>query len=364
VKYTFLHLEVIGMVRKQPVVLGIVGDSAAGKNTITQGLVNLLGPESVTHVCTDDYHKYDRKERAERGITPLNPDCNFLDVLEQHIERLHNGQPILKPVYDHATGKLIRPEYVQPKQFVVVEGLLSFSSPTLRQFFDVKVYLDPPEEVRKQWKIKRDTIYRGYTTDEVLAEMERREPDSREFIRPQRMYADLVVRFYPPSGVSLREAGPNLNVRLVLRPTIPHPDLTYLDAGSTSPTNGQQSFVPGVRLQLGRDEGRPVDFLEIDGDVTAHHAAELEDAVWSHLPDLRPLSDDQFGEYNDGRETRHSSPLALTQLLIVYHLVRRYSDLAHRNGLDSSYMAKRQQTDSVPSENPTASVASRKESYP
>jgi phosphoribulokinase len=350
------------MIRKQPVVLGIVGDSAAGKNTITQGLMNLLGPASVTHVCADDYHKFDRKERAERGITPLDPDCNYLDVLEQHLERLHNGQPILKPVYDHATGTLVRPEYIQPRQFVVVEGLLGFSSPTLRQFYDVKVYLDPPEEVRREWKIKRDTTYRGYTADEVLAEMERREPDSREFIRPQRMYADLVVQFYPPSGTSLQQAGPHLNVRLVLRPTIPHPDLSYLDAGSAFPTNGQGPFVSGVRLQLGRDEGRPVDFLEIDGDVAAHHAAELENAVWSHLPDLRPLSDDQFGAYNDGRETRHSSPLALTQLLIVYHLVRRYTDLVHLNGPDSAYKTITQQTDRFPSNgNQTAPASSRRE---
>ena len=68
----------------------------------------------MTHVCTDDYHKYDRRERAERGITALHPDCNYLDILELQLERLHYGQPILKPVYDHATGTLIRPEYVSP----------------------------------------------------------------------------------------------------------------------------------------------------------------------------------------------------------------------------------------------------------
>ena len=216
------------MTRRRPIILGIVGDSAAGKTTITHGLMNILGADCVTHVCTDDYHKYDRKERAERGITPLRPDCNYIDVLEQHLECLHYGQPILKPVYEHATGTLVRPEYVQPRQFVIVEGLLGFSTPTLRQFYDVKVYLDPPEDMRRVWKIKRDTTKRGYTTEQVLAELERREPDSRDFIRPQREYADIVVRFYPPDGVSPEEAGRNLNVRLVLRPTIPHPDLSYL----------------------------------------------------------------------------------------------------------------------------------------
>ncbi|MGD1216569.1 MAG: hypothetical protein ABR861_16435, partial [Terriglobales bacterium] len=81
----------------------------------------------------------------------------------------------------------------------------------------------------------------------------------------------------------------------------------------------------GIRLALGRDCGRPVDFLEVDGNVSREHAAELEETIWKHLPDLRPLRADQFGDYAYGTEVRHSDPLALTQLLITYHLLRAYS---------------------------------------
>jgi phosphoribulokinase len=310
------------MRRPRPIILGIVGDSAAGKTTITGGLVKLIGPERVTHVCTDDYHKYDRRERARLNITALHPDCNYLDILELQLERLHYGQPILKPVYDHSTGSLVRPEYVQPKEFVIVEGLLGFHTAVMRQFYDVKVYLDPPEDLRRVWKIKRDTAKRGYTPEEVLAELEKREPDSRAFIRPQRQYADIVVRFYPPAEVAPDAAGANLNVRLTLRPTIPHPDLRYLLDEAHHPEDG-------VRLRLGRDDdGRPVDFLEIDGHVTPEHAAALEQAIWQHLPGLRPLRADEFGDYSDRAEVRHSDPLALTQLLLTYHLLRTYGDLA------------------------------------
>ncbi len=309
------------MTRQRPIILAIVGDSASGKTTITHGLTQLLGPERVTHVCTDDYHKYDRRERAQMGITALHPDCNYLDVLELHLERLHYGQPFLKPVYDHSTGTLVRPEYIRPREFVIVEGLLGFHSAITRQFYDVKVYLDPPEELRQQWKIKRDTAKRGYTTEQVLAELEKREVDSRDFIRPQREYADIVVRFYPPVGAAPEHAGPHLNARLVLRPTIPHPDLTYLVDNAHSPSSG-------IRLELGRDGGRPVDFLDIDGNVTAGHAEQLEDAIWQHLPDLRPVREDQFGDYQDRTEVRHSHPLGLTQLLLTYHLLRKYSDAA------------------------------------
>ncbi len=306
---------------RRPIILGIVGDSAAGKTTLTRGLVNILGPDRVTHVCTDDYHKYDRKERATLGISALHPDCNYMDIMELQMERLHYGQPILKPVYDHSNGTLTRPEYIQPREFVIVEGLLGFSTPSLRQFFDVKVYLDPPEDLRYVWKIRRDTTKRGYTAEQVLAELARREPDSEEFIRPQRAYADIVVRFYPNLGEPPEQAGPNLNVRLTLRPTIPHPDLSYLLENEAHPNTG-------IRLGLGRDYGRPVDVLEIDGTVAAEHAAELEDAIWQHLPDLRALREDQFGDYQDRVETRHSSPLGITQLLVTYHLLRKYNDLS------------------------------------
>lgn len=305
----------------RPIILGIVGDSAAGKTTITQGLVNILGPDRVTHICTDDYHKYDRRQRAQLGITPLHPDCNYLDVLELHMERLHYGQPILKPVYDHSDGTLRPPEYVRPREFVIVEGLLGFATPTLRQFYDVKVYLDPPETLRRIWKIKRDTTKRGYTTEQVLAELVKREPDSRAFIRPQREFADIVVRFYPDEGIPPEQAiGSTLNVQLILRPTIPHPDLSYL-------LDTEQNGTTDIRLELGRDGGRPTDFLYINGKVSAEHAARLADAIWQHLPELRPVNENEFGAYLDRTEVRHSHPLALTQLLLAYHLLHKYDAL-------------------------------------
>src|SRR5580765_7241700 len=79
----------------RPIMLGIVGDSASGKTTLSKGLVQLLGEDSVTAICTDDYHKYDRRQRAERAITPLDPDCNYLDIMAAHLNDLHDGAPIL-----------------------------------------------------------------------------------------------------------------------------------------------------------------------------------------------------------------------------------------------------------------------------
>ncbi len=305
---------------KRPIILGIVGDSAAGKTTLSSGLVKLIGPERVTHVCTDDYHKYDRQERSERKITALHPDCNYLDIMELHLERLHYGQPILKPVYDHSNGSLARPEYIVPKEFVIVEGLLGYYTPAMRSFYDIKVYLAPDEELRKQWKVKRDTSKRGYTPEQVLADVDKREPDSAAFIRPQRENSDIIINFHPPEGVAPEDAGSSLDVRLTLRPTVPHPDLSYL-------WNLPESQQSGIRAFLDRDSGKPVDVLEISGNVTPEAAVRLEQVIWDHMPDIKPLGADQFGDYYDSNGTGHSDPLALTQLLLTYHLLRRYTDI-------------------------------------
>jgi phosphoribulokinase len=237
--------------------------------------------------------------------------------MELQLERLHYGQPILKPVYDHATGRLVRPEYVVPREFIIVEGLLGFSTPILRQFYDIKVFLDPPELLRRQWKINRDTTKRGYKPEQVLAELEKREQESREFIRPQREFADIVVQFSEPLSAA---ENAQLNAKLVLRPTLPHPDLTYL-------VEEREVTERAIRLILGRDAGRPVDFLEIDGHVAEDHALELEGAIQRHLPNEPLLDAGHHGEYQEGGILRHSSSLALTQLLLTYHVLRMYRNV-------------------------------------
>ena len=78
----------------RPIILGVVGDSAAGKTTLTRGLVRVLGEENVTHVCVDDYHRYDRRQRAERNITPLHPDCNYMDIMAQHLAHMRAGRAV------------------------------------------------------------------------------------------------------------------------------------------------------------------------------------------------------------------------------------------------------------------------------
>jgi phosphoribulokinase len=291
----------------RPVMLAIAGDSAAGKTTITSGLVRALGADQCTAVCVDDYHRYDRQERKRLPFTALHPDCNYVDIMEQHLQLLATGHPVLKPVYDHHTGQLARPEYIEPRRFVIVEGLLPLHTKLAAACFDVTVYLNPPEKIRREWKTRRDTTQRGYEQEQVLAELVRREPESEAFIRPQRRRADIVVRFAP---VEQRHDPPGtpLSAELLLRPTIRHPDLNGVLAGS-----GQS-----MHLKLTRDEdGRPVDALHVHGYVPREESRMLEKAIWAGFGDGTEVPG-FLGELDGGQR---SEPLAITQLLLLYHLI-------------------------------------------
>ncbi len=290
----------------RPVILGVVGDSAAGKTTLTRGLVRVLGEENVSHVCTDDYHRYDRKQRAELGITPLHPDCNHLDIIAQHLAHIRRGEPILKPVYRHKDGTLGPPVLVKPERFTVVEGLLGYYLPEMRDVYDVRIYLNPPEDLRRHWKVQRDCSRRGYTTDEVLAELDRREADSEDFIRPQRRHADMLISFLAPAGAEGHDHE-HLDAELTLGGALPHPDLTPF-------VNGEPD---GLTLTE-RDDER---VLRIGGRMDPEHAAAVEEAIWERMHFATHLRAIRLGEFTAATELHRSESLALVQLLILYHLV-------------------------------------------
>ena len=289
----------------RPIMLAIAGDSAAGKTTITKGLVNALGSDRITSICVDDYHKYDRTERKTKTFTPLHPDCNYVDIMEQHLQLLALGQPILKPVYNHKDGTLGRPVLVEPREFVIIEGLLPLFTKLARACFDVSVYLDPPEPIRYEWKIKRDTQKRGYTEQAVRDDLEKREPESAAFIRPQRSAADIVMRFDRIEG---RDPTEPLSASLLLRPTISHPDLANILT---------EDHRQAMHLRLTRDEdGKPVDSLHIHSYADREITRDVEQSIWKQLgvDDQIP---DSLGVIEDGER---SEPLAISQLILLYHL--------------------------------------------
>ncbi len=296
----------------RPIIMGLVGDSAAGKSTLSRGIVQILGIEQVSVLCTDDYHRYNRQQRKELGITPLNPACNYLDMMAQHLRLLRAGEPILKPHYDHKLGDFGPPQYIVPRPFLIVEGLLGMYWQEMRNAYSVCVFLNPPEELRRRWKIRRDSTQRGYSEQEVLREMDIREPNSAAYIRPQRYHADIEVSYFPDPSTRYQNDDAHLNVRLTLHGTLHHPDLSQIIDEDRSGC---------VRSTLGREDGRAVEYLEIDGSIPDEPARALERGILDHLNASGAASPADIGQYFDFR-VEQSHPLALTQLLLVYHLLR------------------------------------------
>jgi phosphoribulokinase len=299
----------------RPIILGVVGDSAAGKTTLTRGLVRVLGDDNVTHVCVDDYHRYDRKQRAERNITPLHPDCNYMDIMAQHLAHMRAGDPFLKPVYRHDDGTFGPPVRIEPKQFSVVDGLLGYYTEDLRRLFDVRVFLAPPEELRRRWKVQRDCSRRGYTTDQVLAELDKREPDSEAFIRPQQRHADIVVSFLPSASADQA----HLDAELVLRSSLKHPNLSSVLDGAldheirvTERDGELHLFIPG----------------KFDRDL----AERIETLIWEQLHFASHQRTERLGEFTIGTDLHRSESLALIQLLILYHLFTATASVALGGG--------------------------------
>jgi phosphoribulokinase len=175
-------------------IIGVAGDSGTGKTIFTSSLRHLLGDNLVSTITLDDYHLFDREQRKVRNITPLDPKANDLAGLERDLQLLKAGKPIRKMVYDHDRGKLEGPVGFSPTPIVIIEGLHSLSTQGIRNLVDASLYVDPDPDVKREWKLKRDTGKRGYSEREAIEEMARREKDYLRHIAPQKNFADTIIR--------------------------------------------------------------------------------------------------------------------------------------------------------------------------
>ena len=299
-------------------IVALCGDSGSGKTTLTDGMVRVFGQERIRHICLDDYHLLDRAARVRMGISALHPRANNLALMTRHLQQLARGEPILKPVYDHSTGTFGPPEEVHPGEIIIVHGLHPLFTPELRELAHVRIYLDPEDALQKQWKIIRDSTSRGYTVAEVRKQIDERRRDSHLYIQPQKRFADIILRFSRGELYYSTRSLTHLNVRIIQPEHAPRIDLSDIIEAST---NGVR---PALGLFTEEYEHRPCGVLEIDASLSHAKACELEDRIWEHMSedsDLRPARLDQLGLFYIGSELRQSDPLALTQLIVLYHIV-------------------------------------------
>jgi uridine kinase len=182
---------------RKPFVLGIAGDSGSGKDTFATAVEGLFGKHSVTKISGDDYHLWDRQKPMWQVMTHLNPMANDLAAFARDILALVDGKPIHARHYDHKTGRMSHLQRIESNDLIIASGLHALYLPMLRGAYDLSVYLDIDEGLRKHFKITRDINHRGHSLEKAEVSLRRREADSTKFVRPQAAFADLTLSLRP-----------------------------------------------------------------------------------------------------------------------------------------------------------------------
>lgn len=182
--------------RNRPFTIGIAGDSGAGKSRLLEILKELLSKERLLCVEGDGDHKWERGSQNWEEMTHLNPQANHLYRQAADLQALRGNNTVKRVDYDHETGAFTGKRRMAPKPYVILSGLHSLYLPQMRQALDMKVFLDTDEALRLHWKLARDLGERGHKRAEVLTQMKARRPDAEKYIRPQKQYADLVIRYF------------------------------------------------------------------------------------------------------------------------------------------------------------------------
>jgi len=171
-----------------PLVIGIAGGSGSGKTTVAQEILQRVGPDRIAFLQHDAYYKdlsgLPPAQRAEVNFD--HPNSLETELLIRHIEQLKSGQPVEIPIYDFAHHSRTAQTYpVQPRGVILVEGILLFVEPALRDLCDVKIFVDTDADIRLIRRIQRDIAVR---------------PMHLEFVEQSKRYADVII---PEGGMNV-----------------------------------------------------------------------------------------------------------------------------------------------------------------
>merc|ERR1712190_436177 len=249
-------------------IIGVAADSGCGKSTFLRRILGALGTEvkpghtaigdMMTVICLDDYHINDRAGRKATGLTALDTKENDFELMDAQMSALKAGKAVYKPIYNHDTGFKDPPELIEPNKVMVIEGLHPLMDEGVRKTLDLGIYIDIVDEVKFAWKVQRDVAERGWTEDQVKADIEKRKPDFAAYVDPQKADADVILR-YEPSDKGL----PFLKVKLIQKKDGAFPKITLKKDITLTGSE------PGAVLKMYDDDwfGNAVTVVEMDGEI-------------------------------------------------------------------------------------------------
>ncbi|EME8128229.1 uridine kinase [Enterococcus faecium] len=185
------------MTKSKPIIIGVTGGSGSGKTSVSRAIFNNFPDHSIMMLEQDSYYK-DQSHLSFEERLNTNYDHPFAfdnNLLIQHVGDLLNYKAIEKPVYDYVAHTRSQATIIQePKEVIILEGILILEDERLRDLMDIKVYVDTDDDIRIIRRIKRDMEERGRTLDSVIEQyLTVVKPMYHQFIEPTKRYADIIV---------------------------------------------------------------------------------------------------------------------------------------------------------------------------
>ena len=181
----------------KPFVIGIAGGTGSGKTTVARNVLESVGTEDVTYIQQDAYYKNLQHLPLEikSKLNFDHPDAFDNELLIAHIKQLQNGEQIEKPIYDFARYiRLPATETLSPRKIILLEGILIFAIPGLRDLMDIKVFVDADPDIRILRRIERDVQERGRTLESVIEQyLNTVRPMHQQFVEPCKAFADILI---------------------------------------------------------------------------------------------------------------------------------------------------------------------------
>ncbi len=189
--------------RATPLIIGIAGGTGSGKTTVANVIVERVGADHIAYLPHDAYYKdLANLPVAQRSIINFDhPNSLDTDLLIQHVRQLKNLEPVDLPIYDFKThSRTAMTRRLEPQLVILVEGILIFAEPELRELFDVKLFVDTDADIRFIRRLQRDISERGRTTESVINQyLTTVRPMHLEFVEPSKRYADVII---PEGGLN------------------------------------------------------------------------------------------------------------------------------------------------------------------
>ncbi len=179
------------------VIIGVAGGTGSGKTTVANRILERVGAEHIAYISHDAYYKDLRhltlEERSKMNFD--HPDSLETSLLIEHLKMLRDCHPIEMPVYDFTRhARTDETVHIEPAPIILVEGILIFAEPLLRELFDVKLFIDTDGDLRLIRRLQRDMQERGRTFASVIEQyLTTVRPMHLEFVEPSKRYADVII---------------------------------------------------------------------------------------------------------------------------------------------------------------------------